>query len=93
MAESYAGKKREKVTERLMMEFEGELTKTSVDELERFCEWKRWMRQKEKALLREWAQKRQELKDRTVKLIEDQIEETTVKLKQDYDQSKFNRQL
>ena len=63
--------------ERLELEFKDELRRGQIDELEKHHEWKRWQRKKEKALLREWASKNQELKERTQKMIEDMVEETS----------------
>jgi dihydroneopterin aldolase len=42
-------------------------------------------------LIREWAVKRQELKERTVKLIEDQVEETSQRLKSEFEQGRMLR--
>lgn len=60
IVEAYAknGNTRERLVERLELEFKEELKKQQIDELEKYHEWKRWQRQKEKALMREWAGKR-----------------------------------
>ena len=79
------------MVERLELEFKDELKKQQIDELDKYHEQKRWQRQKEKALLREFNGKRQELKERTQKLIEDMVEETSQKLKADYEHSKMQR--
>jgi hypothetical protein len=86
-----SGKTRDKMVERLLIEFKDELRKPQIDELERHFEQKRWQRQKEKALLREWAVKRQELKERTIKLIEDQVDETQQALKNAYEMNRQQR--
>ena len=41
--------------------------------------------------MREWGSKRLELKERTIKLIEDQVEETSQRLKAEYEQNKMLR--
>lgn len=62
-----------------------------MDELDRFFDHKRWLKQKEKALIRDWHREKKELRDRTVQMIESQVEEQSQKLKADFEAAKVNR--
>ena len=46
------------------------LTRVDLDQLDRFYQHKRWLKQKEKALLRDWQREKLELRDKTVQMIE-----------------------
>ena len=46
------------------------LTKNDVDLLDRYVTAKKFAKQREKAILREWRKEKQELKDRTLQMIE-----------------------
>ena len=70
---------------------DGSISKMDLDLLDRFYQHKRWLKQKEKALLRDWNREKQELKDKTVLMIEEQIEEQSQKLKADFEQMKMAR--
>ena len=63
--------------ERVELEFrlDGDLSKQDLQELDTFYQHKRWLKQKEKALLRDWQREKIELREKTVKLIEEQVEE------------------
>lgn len=54
--------------DRLELEFrmDASLTKADLDELDCFFQHKRWLKQKEKALIRDWQREKQELKEKTV---------------------------
>ena len=67
------------------------ITRVDLDLLDRFYQHKRWLKQKEKALLRDWNREKQELKDKTVQMIEEQIEEQSQKLKTEFEQMKMSR--
>jgi len=73
------GKSREKYMERLALEFKG-LSKADLDLLDGYHEHKRHLRAKTKALYRDWERDKKDLKDRTVKLIEEEVAETREKL-------------
>jgi len=76
-----AGKSREMYMERLALEFKGEsLTKQDLDLLDGYLEHRRFLKSKTKALYRDWERDKRELKDRTVKLIEEEVAETREKL-------------
>ena len=49
--------------------------------LDKYFEQRRFFRQKVKAIFRDWAKEKKDLKERTVKLIEEQVEETSQRLK------------
>ena len=70
---------------------DGSISRMDLDLLDRFYQHKRWLKQKEKALLRDWNREKQELKDKTVLMIEEQIEEQSQKLKADFEQMKMAR--
>ena len=75
------GKSREKYMARLGLEFKDDgLTKADLDLIDAFLEHKRWFRAKTKAIFRAWERDKKELKERTVKMIEDEVEETKERL-------------
>ena len=63
--------------DRVELEFrmDASINRVDLDQLDRFYDHKRWLKQKEKALLRDWQREKQELKERTVQMIEQQVEE------------------
>ena len=75
------GKQRERYMERLALEFKDQgLTKPDLDLIDSFIEHRRWYKQRSKALYRDWERDKLELKTKTVKMIEDEVEETKSKL-------------
>ena len=58
--------------DRVELEFrmDPSLNRLDLDELDKFYDHKRWLKQKEKALLRDWQREKQELKEKTVQMIE-----------------------
>ena len=90
MHESYivqGGKSREKYMERLALEFRDEqLQKADLDLIDAYLEHKRWYKQKSKALYRDWERDKKELKDKTIKMIEEEVEETKEKLLKELEQ-------
>jgi len=58
--------------DRVELEFrmDPSLNRLDLDELDKFYDHKRWLKQKEKALLRDWHREKQELKEKTVQMIE-----------------------
>jgi DNA repair ATPase RecN len=56
------------------------LTKQQLELLDNYFEHKRWFRAKTKALFRDWEREKLELKQKTVKMIEQEVQETRVKL-------------
>lgn len=46
------------------------INRVDLDELDRFYDQKRWLKQKEKALVRDWHREKKALRDRTVQMIE-----------------------
>lgn len=48
--------------------------------LDSYFEHKRWFKQKSKALFRDWEREKKELKEKTVKMIETEVEENKLKL-------------
>ena len=67
------------------------VNRTDLDQLDQFFQHKRWLKQKEKALLRDWHREKKELKEKTIQVIEAQIEEHSQKLKADYEAMKMSR--
>jgi hypothetical protein len=76
------GKSREKYMARLALEFR-ELAKADLDLLDSYLEHKRWFRTRTKALFRDWERDKRELRDKTVKMIEDEVEETKARIMKD----------
>jgi hypothetical protein len=75
------GKSREKYMTRLGLEFKDEsLTRADLELLDAFLEHRRWFRAKTKAIFRDWERDKSELKEKTVKMIEDEVEETKERL-------------
>lgn len=71
---------------RLGIEFKDEgLTKGDLDLIDAFLEHRRWFRTKTKAIFRDWERDKRDLKDRTVKLIQDEVEETKERLIRELD--------
>ena len=86
------GTTRDKYMDRLELEFRLDgLQRSDLDILDKFYQNKRWQRQKEKALLRDWKREKIELKEKTIKFIEEIVEETSAKLKQEYEMMKMDR--
>lgn len=70
--------------ERLQLEYKGEdLSKQDFELLDSYFEHKRWFKQKTKALFRDWERDKKELKEKTIKLIESEVEENKLKLMKD----------
>ena len=66
---------------RLGLEFKDEsLTRADLELLDAFLEHRRWFRAKTKAIFRDWERDKSELKEKTVKMIEDEVEETKERL-------------
>ena len=75
------GKSRDKYMQRLVIEFKDEgLDKSDLDLMDAYLEHRRFFRSKTKALYRDWERDKKDLKDRTVKLIEEEVEETKNRL-------------
>jgi hypothetical protein len=67
--------------ERLDLEFRRDgLTRGDLDLLDAHYQHRRWSKAKERALLREMQREKTELKEKTVKLIEEQVEQTQKRL-------------
>lgn len=79
--------------DRVELEFrmDASIVRADLDQLDYFFQHKRWLKQKEKALLRDWHREKKELKEKTVAIIETQIEEQSQKLKAEYEAMKMNR--
>ena len=74
-----------------MIEFKDEnLVKGDVDLIDSYLEHKRWYRARTKALYRDFERDKQELKDKTVKLIEQEVEETKSKLLKELEQFRMD---
>eukprot|EP00347_Sterkiella_histriomuscorum_P002541 403367752 len=88
------GKSREKYMERITLEFRDERTvnKSDIELLDSYFEHKRWFKQKSKALFRDWERDKKELKDKTVKLIEQEVEENKQKLMKELELYKVENQ-
>ena len=58
--------------DRVQLEFrmDASINRHDLDQMDRFFQHKRWLKQKEKALLRDWNREKQELKEKTVQMIE-----------------------
>lgn len=70
--------------ERLSLEFKDEsLPKSDLDLLDAYLEHKRWYKQRSRALYRDWERDKKELRDKTVKMIEEEVEETKERLMKD----------
>ena len=76
--------------QRASLEFPS-LSKVDIDLLDRFVQSRKYTKQKEKTVLREWRQKQAELKQRTVQMIEQQVEDTSAKLKHDFETQQRQR--
>ncbi len=48
--------------------------------IDAYMEYRRWLRAKSKAIFRDWEREKKELKEKTVRLIEDEVEETKGRL-------------
>ena len=79
------GKSREKYMARMSLEFKQDtsLTKADLDLLDAFLEHRRWFRAKTKALFRDWERDRRDLRERTVRLIEEEVEETKQRIQRE----------
>jgi len=67
--------------ERLDLEFRSEsISRDDIELLDSFFEHKRWLSQKTKALFRDWQRDKCDLKEKTVRMIEQEVEETKLKL-------------
>ncbi|CDW87601.1 UNKNOWN [Stylonychia lemnae] len=75
------GKTREMYMQRLQLEFKDEqLKKDDYELLDQYYEHKRWFKQKSKALFRDWERDKKDLKEKAVRLIEQEVEENKAKL-------------
>ena len=80
------GKSRDKYMERLGLEFAGEdisLSRADFEVIDGWIEHKRWFKQRSRALYRDWERDKRELKEKTVRMIEDEVEETKGRLLKD----------
>ena len=66
---------RKKYMERIEIEFPN-FPRDKIEMLDAFIEHKRWLKVQRKALFRDWEREKLELKQRTIKSIEDEIKET-----------------
>ena len=83
MHETYlkSGKTRDKYMQRIEIEFKyDDITKVDIELIDAFLEHKRWLKQKEKILNRDLLKDRLALKEKTIAMIEGQVEEQRVKL-------------
>jgi hypothetical protein len=79
--------------ERQALEFkEDGLTRDQLELLDAYFEHKRWFKQKSKALFRDWERDKKELKDKTVKLIENEVEESKQNLLKELENYKIESQ-
>ena len=70
--------------ERLSLEFKDEsLPKSDLDLLDAYLEHKRWYKQRSRALYRDWERDKREHRDKTVRMIEEEVEETKERLMKD----------
>ena len=76
------GKSREMYMERLGIEYKKDysLTKQDLDLIDGYLEHRRFLRARSKALYRDWERDKRDLKDKTVKMIEEEVAETREKL-------------
>lgn len=86
-----AGKGRESYMHRAHLEFP-QLTRVDIDKLDKYVNARKFSKQKEKAVVREWRKEKLDLKQKTMNLIEQQVEETSQRLKQEFESAQFNRQ-
>lgn len=83
-----SGKTREKYLQRLEIEFrEASLAKNDIELIDSYFEHRRWVKQKQKALVRDLQRDRKALREKTVSMIEQQVEEQRQKLKTELDAS------
>ena len=76
-----SGKSREKYIQRLEIEFRNEeLERSDFEMIDSYFEHKRWVKQKEKAMLRDLQRDKHALRERTTFMIEEQVEEARLKL-------------
>ena len=81
------GKSRDKYMQRLALEFKDEgLDRSSLDLLDGYLEHRRFYRAKTKALLRDYERERRDLRERTVRLIEEEVAETKERILRDLEQ-------
>jgi hypothetical protein len=73
------GKNRTKYKERVEIEFPN-YPPGKIEMLDSYIEFKRWFRVQSKALFRDWEREKLELKERTIKSIEEEIKDTEEKL-------------
>ena len=79
--------------ERIIIEFKEEnFSKSQIELLDSYFEHKRWFKQKSKALFRDWEREKKELKEKTVKLIESEVEEQKEKLMKELEIYKVENQ-
>jgi hypothetical protein len=72
--------------QRLAIEFKDEgLDKSDLDLMDAYLEHRRFFKSKTKALFRDWERDKKDLKDRTVRLIEEEVEDTKTRLLKDLD--------
>jgi len=64
-----SGKGREQYMQRCHLEFP-KLTRVDIDLLVRYVTAKKYAKQKEKAILREWRKEKSDLKERSIQMIE-----------------------
>ena len=79
--------------QRLEIEFKHEskkLTKSDLETIDSFFEHKRWAGQKEKALLRDLQRDKHQLREKTVSMIENQVDEARIKLQNDLKMSRLD---
>ena len=76
--------------QRIEIEFrEEQLGRADYEMMDSFFEHKRWLKSKEKALQRDLQRDRHALRERTVAMIEAQVEESRLKLQKDLELSKL----
>ncbi|CAI2363332.1 unnamed protein product [Moneuplotes crassus] len=73
------GQNRKKYQERIEIEFPN-YPREKLEMLDAYIEHKRWLKVQNKALYRDWEREKMELKQRTIKSIEEEIAETEEKI-------------
>lgn len=53
------------------------LTRVDIEKLDKYVNARKFARQKEKAVVREWRKEKLDLKQKTIGLIEQQVEDTS----------------
>lgn len=67
------------------------MKKQDIELIDSYFEHKRWVKQKQKAMLREFQRERHSLKEKSVAMIEAQVEEQRAKLQKEMEAAKVGQ--